>query len=106
MTNKKEILKIKQFINQVIPFKKEIILFGSRVLNNFTEDSDFDVLVIVEDKNIKKKLLIKSQTQIKRLCAKVGLDADIIVRDKKHTESIKSFQGNIINTALLTGVHI
>ncbi|MCK5057870.1 MAG: nucleotidyltransferase domain-containing protein [Candidatus Aminicenantes bacterium] len=97
---------IKRLINQVIPYKKEIIFFGSRDRGEYTEESDFDILVIVQRKNIDRKILIGLQSQIKRLCAKSGLDADIIVRDRSYAEEMKIFPGNIIHSAVQTGIHI
>jgi hypothetical protein len=70
------------------------------------KNSDYDILVIVHHKNVARKRLIRFQAKIKRLCAKVGLDADVIVRDKKHAEEMKKFPGNIIHSAFQTGIHI
>ena len=106
MKNNQEILTIKQLIHQVIPGKKEILFFGSRATGNYKKNSDYDILVIDHHKNVNRKRLIGNQAKIKRLCAKLGLDADVIVRDKVHVEEIKQFPGNIIHSAFQTGIHI
>jgi len=106
MEKEQGITVIKRLINLVIPYKKEIIFFGSRARGEYTEESDFDILVIVQRKNIDRKTLIGFQSQIKRLCAKSGLDADIIVRDRSYTDEMKNFPGNIIHSAVQTGIHI
>ena len=106
MNDKKNVLTIKQLIHQVIPFKKEIVFFGSRATGDYKNDSDYDILVIVNTQKADRKGLIGFQAKIKRLCAKIGLDVDVIVRDKVHSEEVKNFPGNSVNSALLTGVHI
>ena len=106
MKNNHDVLTIKQLIHQVIPYKKEIVFFGSRAAGVYKERSDYDILVIVHHDNIDRKKLLVFQAKIKRLCARVGLDADVIVRDKVHTEEMKNFPGNIIHAAFQTGIHI
>jgi predicted nucleotidyltransferase len=106
MEKEQDVLIIKQFINQVIPYKKEIVFFGSRAEGGYKKDSDYDLLVIVHHNNADRKKLIGFQAKIKRLCAKAGLDADVIVRDNAHAEEMKNFPGNIIHSALKTGVYI
>lgn len=102
----KQIEDIKRLINQTLPYKKEIIFFGSRAQSNFRQDSDYDILVVVQRKGIDRRELIGYQAKIKRLCAKAGLDADVIIRDRAHTESMKKFPGNIIHSAYQTGIRI
>ena len=106
MKNNQEVLTIKQLIHQVIPYKKEILFFGSRATGVYKQNSDYDILVIVHLKNVDRKRLIGFQAKIKRLCAKLGLDADVIVRDKIHAEEMKRFPGNIIHSAFHSGIHI
>jgi predicted nucleotidyltransferase len=101
-----DVLNIKRFIHQVIPYEKEIIFFGSRASGEYHSESDYDILVIVHSQEIDRKTLIRSQTKIKRLCAKFGLDTDLIVRDRGHADQMKKFPGNIIHSALTSGVHI
>jgi predicted nucleotidyltransferase len=106
MENDKQVLNIKRLINQVVPYKKEIIFFGSRAKSNFRKDSDYDIFVVVHRDDLDRKELIGYQSKIKRLCAKMGLDADVIIRDRIHTESMKKFPGNIIHSAYQTGIQI
>ncbi|MCK4765375.1 MAG: nucleotidyltransferase domain-containing protein [Candidatus Aminicenantes bacterium] len=106
MKKEQDVSIIKQFIHQVIPYKKEVIFFGSRARGEYTEESDFDILIIVHRENIERKKLTALQSKIKRLCAKAGLDADIIVRSRSYTEEMRNFPGNIIHSAFQTGVPI
>jgi predicted nucleotidyltransferase len=101
-----DISSVKQLIEGVIPYKKEIIFFGSRAREGYGPDSDFDVLVVVHEKDVDRRELVRLQAKVKRLGAKVGLDIDVIVRDLPHAEEMKNFPGNIIHSAYQTGVHI
>jgi len=106
MIEKENVLTIKQIIHQVIPYKKEVVFFGSRATGDYKKDSDYDILVIVHNRKVDRKGLIRAKAKIKRICAKIGLDVDVIVRDKVYTEEMRNFPGNIIHSALLTGIHI
>ncbi|MCP5048264.1 MAG: nucleotidyltransferase domain-containing protein [bacterium] len=106
LDQQKDVLTIKQFIHQEIPYKKEIIFFGSRANGIHTKDSDYDFLVIVHEGNVNRKTLVRSQAKIKRLCARAGLDADVIVRDNAHVEEVRDFPGNIIYSAFQAGTRI
>lgn len=106
MEQQKDIAVIKQYIHQVIPYEKEIIFFGSRASGDYDKSSDYDLLVIVQNPGSDRKKLLGFQAKIKRLCAKAGIDADILVRDRSHTEAMKKFPGNIIHSAIGTGIMI
>ncbi|MEN8155238.1 MAG: nucleotidyltransferase domain-containing protein [Acidobacteriota bacterium] len=99
-------VKIKKLINKVIPYRKKTILFGSRTGSDYNSASDYDILVIVNKSGIKRRDLLEFQIKIKRSCAKKGIDIDLIVRDLEYSNEIKDFPGNIINSALNTGVQI
>ncbi len=103
MKNPKDI--IHHIIEQVINFPIEIFLFGSRAQNNSRTDSDYDILVGV-DADIPPRQLIEMLADIRHHCAKIGIDIDIIVRDRKYVFEMKGFAGNIINEALISGIHI
>jgi predicted nucleotidyltransferase len=106
MKQEQDVQAIEQFIHRIIPYKKNIVFFGSRANDSADKDSDFDILVIVDEKSIERRKLIRFQAKIKRLSAKLGLDADVIVRDKAHVEEMKNFPGNIIHSAFQTGIPI
>ena len=107
MNQEQAIRKIKVVINRVIQQKKQIIFFGSRVEQTNRSNSDYDILVIVEEKGkSNKNQLLKYQSVMKRECAKLDIDADIIVRTRSHVNKMEHFQGNIIHSALQSGVSI
>lgn len=71
--------------------------------HNNSFNSKIDRLML---SSFNRKELAAFQSKVKRLCARLGLDVDLIVRDSMHAKQMKNFPGNIINSALQTGVYI
>jgi len=76
---------------------RKIILFGSRARGNYTEESDYDLLVICDDFIDIKKLSKEIYSQF------IGINKgiDVIIRPEKYISenksNLNSFIGNIIN---------
>ncbi|MEG1008640.1 MAG: nucleotidyltransferase domain-containing protein [Clostridia bacterium] len=83
----------------------KIILFGSRVNNTNSIDSDYDILVILNN-SISHKEQRKYQAIIKGDMAIKGYDIDILLRNKEEIEKYSKFSGNIIYEAMKRGVVI
>lgn len=82
-----------------------IILFGSRARNEYKEDSDYDLLIVMkEELNISE--LRKIQADIRKRLALKNIDADILVKTKYIIDDYKNKKGNIIYNALKEGVMI
>ena len=86
---------IKRIIECANPVK--IILFGSFVRGEQTEESDIDLLVIEDNVMFRRKEMIK----IRRALRDMRIPVDIIVASKKHLEEY----GQIYGTALFSAVH-
>jgi predicted nucleotidyltransferase len=69
--------EIDQIIKNYDPEK--VILFGSRVKNNFNEDSDYDVLII---KDTKTRRLNRREEALKDIYLKVPIDLLILTPDE------------------------
>ena len=84
---------------------ESIILFGSRARNEHTQNSDYDLLIIMkEEKSIME--LRKIQSQIRTKLALNNIDADVLVKTKFIIDEFKNKQGNVIYNALQEGVKI
>ncbi len=82
-----------------------ILLFGSRANKTFSEDSDFDFIVITEKElNIKEKR--QYQSIIRKKLAEQKIPADIIIQNRKDFEKKKNIKGHIIRQAVKTGIEI
>jgi len=81
----------------------EIILFGSRAKNKYSEDSDYDLLLIMNN-SLSILEMRKMQVEIRKKLALQGIDADVIVKSRKIIDEYKTKKGNIIYNALREGV--
>ena len=95
---------IKQILLQFFP-TCVILLFGSRARNDYTEDSDFDLLVITKDNlSISQKRDYKAK--IRKLLARRKIPVDILIQGKQEIETKQKITGHIVKQALKEGVRI
>jgi predicted nucleotidyltransferase len=82
---------------------EKILFFGSRKRGDYTSDSDWDFLVVVDNDisfSQKHRLII----QIKRKLAKLKIPNDILIQSKEKFNSLKNYPGCISYAANLEGV--
>jgi len=82
---------------------EKIIFFGSRARGDFSKESDWDFLIVVDEKielKEKRRLII----QIKRKLAKLRIPNDIIIQSRKKFDSMKDYPGSISYVANLEGI--
>lgn len=108
MFNRKEILKkIKEIVLEVS--KKynvkvdKIILFGSRARGGYREDSDWDILVVIEEE-ANRNTIDNFWLKMERSLVKIGVSPEIIIVDKKTLEKYKDYTGYIYHHALTEGM--
>jgi len=101
---KKQIKIIKQISLQFFP-TCEVILFGSRARNDYTEDSDYDILIITnEELSIEKKREFKAK--IRKALAKQKIPVDILIQSNNEIRIKKNITGHIVKQAINEGVEI
>jgi len=99
--------KVIKVINKA--FEKEgvrvlkIILFGSRARGDFSKDSDWDFLVII-DRNLNFNEKWEIIDEIKRELAVLKIPNDVIVKSKERFDEMKNYVGNISFYAFKEGV--
>jgi predicted nucleotidyltransferase len=82
---------------------EKIILFGSRARSDFKERSDYDILVVVKTSlTIEEKMRLTGL--LRKGLAKIGIDADIIVKSKDELNYYKEKIGSVVRSALKEGV--
>lgn len=81
----------------------QIILFGSRARKTEKQDSDYDILVIVDD-DMSIEETRKIECNIRKKMASYYIDVDILVRTKNTINKYKNISGTVINEALKEGV--
>lgn len=80
-----------------------VILFGSRARNEYTDDSDYDLLLIF-DEELSIEEMRKIQREIRKKLAIQNIDADVLVRTKSLIDVYKTKKGNVIYNAMREGV--
>lgn len=99
-TVKKIILKAVEEYNY-----SAIILFGSRAKENYNENSDYDLLLILED-ILSIQEMRKIQVNIRKTLALQGIDADVLVKTKSIVEEYQTKKGNVIYNAMKEGIQL
>ena len=84
---------------------KQIVLFGSRARGTNNEESDYDILVIVDD-NIDMRAIRKIECNIRKIMASYLIDVDILVRTNQMIEKYRKVSGTVIYEAMKEGVLI
>lgn len=82
-----------------------IILFGSRARQDYQEQSDYDLLIIMKN-NIEIQDLRKIQMEIRKELALNDIDADVLVKTQIMVDNYKNKKGNVIYNAMKEGVLI
>jgi len=80
-----------------------IILFGSRVREDFTKFSDYDILLIT-DKTFEIKEKMNLSKKIREYLAKAGLDVDVIIKSDAEVQFFRDKPGSIVRSALKEGI--
>ena len=99
--------KIKEIIkNTLIDYNIEkIILFGSRARGDNSEESDYDILVVVKEE-IEWINREDIASLIRRRLAQLDIDIDILIRTSLYVDNTKDEIGNVISYAVEEGVEI
>ena len=82
---------------------EKLILFGSRARGDFSEGSNYDILIIVQ-KSLAIKEKMRLSARLRRELAKKGIDADIILKSNDEIDYYKDKIGSVVRSALKEGV--
>jgi predicted nucleotidyltransferase len=81
----------------------KILLFGSRSKEQYSEDSDWDFLIVVENPLTRNEKMNISY-QIREALAKKHIPCDIIIRSRSEIENDTSMVHSVTKTALEEGI--
>jgi len=81
----------------------KIILFGSRARGDYSEGSDWDILVVTKVEYERNKKFSFVHEAHKKIVWEFDIPVDIIVVSKKHHEEFKDVLGSITGIAALEG---
>lgn len=99
--------EVKEIILQIMKKYeyRSIILFGSRARQDYYEQSDYDLLIIMKnDMNVQD--LRKIQMEVRKELALNDIDADVLVKTQIIVDNYKNKKGNVIYNAMKEGVLI
>ena len=102
--NKKTLSQIKSVLAGIS--HEKAILFGSRATGAAGGDSDYDILLILKENNISAHEKIRLATKVRKELARIGIDADILIRTHEEAEYYRKKIGSVTKAALEEGVAI
>ncbi|MFN3568567.1 MAG: nucleotidyltransferase domain-containing protein [Caldimicrobium sp.] len=98
---------IKEVIQKIFEENKikisKILLFGSRARGDFKKGSDWDILIITENKLQREKRKELSHLVRKKL-AEEFIPCDVLIKSNKEVEERKDVIGSVIRSALKEGI--
>jgi predicted nucleotidyltransferase len=94
--------KIKATISDILPVSS-IVLFGSRAKNSATNESDYDIMVIVPNE-IPIGLKRDFRAKIRKELLKMEILSDILIESKKEIEDKRKIPGHIVKNAYREGI--
>ncbi len=89
---------IKKTAHEYLP-EAEVLLFGSRVRDEASTESDYDVLLITKT-TLSPKAKLPIRTKIRKGLLKVGIQSDILIQSKFEINKKKDLPGHIIRRIL------
>ncbi|MBU4313915.1 MAG: nucleotidyltransferase domain-containing protein [Actinobacteria bacterium] len=84
---------------------KEIILFGSRARGDYSEKSDYDILIVMKNNlTIREKMELSSL--LRKKLAKEGIDADLVIKSKEELNYYRTKIGSVVREVLKEGIRV
>lgn len=90
--------KIKVIVHQYLP-NAQVLLFGSRARNDFRKDSDYDILIVINE-NLSPQEKIPILTKIRKSLLQFEIRSDVLIQSKNELEKNKNLPGHIIRNIL------
>jgi len=95
---------IKSVAEKLFPNCK-IILFGSRARKDNLPDSDYDIMLIIDNK-LSPSQKLPLRTKIRKELLKYRIFTDVLIQSKEEVEEKKNLTGHIVKTILNEGIVI
>ena len=89
---------IKLIAHQYLP-DAQVLLFGSRARNESRDDSDYDILLIINE-TLSPKEKIPIITKIRKSLLQSEIRSDILIQSKQEIEKNKNLPGHIVRSIL------
>jgi predicted nucleotidyltransferase len=96
--------QIKSIVRSFFP-EAEVILFGSRARGDNQMNSDYDLLIIVDDQQNNSERL-RSQAMIRKVLSRHQILADVIIHSKSEIAIKRTLPGHLVRIALMEGIRV
>ena len=98
MTQNQIVSEIKKVVNSHIG-EADVMLFGSRAKGSYTDDSDYDVLIVTESEfTIAQKIPLR--TSVRKNLLKSGIRTDVLIQSRSELEKKRKLPGHFIRSIL------
>ncbi|CAN2039513.1 Nucleotidyltransferase domain-containing protein [Candidatus Magnetomoraceae bacterium gMMP-15] len=107
-----KLLKLKEEIIDSLKFQKpyKIIVFGSYAYGTPNDESDIDLLVVLNQKGMSSsyKMILQNKKKISKNLRglRKKIPVDLLVYTKDEWKQLKKFESSFIETIEKTGVHL
>ena len=98
------ILQIKSTVYSFFP-DAEVILFGSRARGEHRLNSDYDLLIVVNEMHDNSERL-RMQAKIRKVLAIKHILADVILQSSNEIKVKENLPGHVVRTALREGIKV
>jgi len=96
--------KIKDLVNESLKGKLDrVMLFGSRARGDFNQDSDYDLLIVLNQKPDRESYL-KFFSELKTKFAKNKIPNDFLIRSVSELNTFNEIPGTTTYNALKEGI--
>jgi predicted nucleotidyltransferase len=83
----------------------EVYLFGSRAREDYNQESDYDILIVIQEiLSLKEK--IKFRSTLRNELSREYIYADIILQSNEELESKRDIPGNVVHYAMKEAVKL
>ncbi|HLP75127.1 MAG TPA: nucleotidyltransferase domain-containing protein [Bacteroidales bacterium] len=86
--------KIKVIAHQFLP-DAQVLLFGSRARNDARTDSDYDILLIINETLLPKEK-IQIISKIRKALVQLEIPIDVLIQSRSEIEKKKNLPGHIV----------
>lgn len=104
MTNRTSIETICEKAKKML-INCEVYLFGSRARGDFTKDSDYDILIVIQNQ-LTPREKIKIRSSLRNELSRENIYADILLQSREEVESKRNIPGNVVHYAICEAVRL
>jgi len=104
MANNQIIAEIKRVVGSHLG-EADVMLFGSRAKGSFSDESDYDILIVTNDEySVIQKIPL--HTTVRKALLRSGIRSDILIQSRSEIEKKKKLPGHFIRNIMKESILI